>query len=150
MRSIRPLIVGEAPSRVGDPSRPITGACGDRLACFCGVEGIDFRRLFARMNLLSVWPGRSGKGTKWDRQTARAAADVAARRFVCGRVVVCLGWRVADALSVKAGGYFEPVPLRGSVAYVVPHPSGINRWYNERSNVAKMRRFMRRLAREAR
>lgn len=145
---MRPLIVGEAPSRLGDPSKPITGKCGAKLAEFAGLTGPEFRRVFARMNLLQRWPGSAGKGTRWDAAEARRLATEARRsRFVGRRTVLLLGWRVAAAFEVRVEGYFVQACCGGATAIVVPHPSGVNRWYNEPANRKRMVRFMRRVAR---
>lgn len=57
-----------------------------------------------------------------------------------------LGRRVAAAFGVSAP-YFSVARVAGAAVVVVPHPSGVNHWYNEPENVARMRRFMRALVR---
>lgn len=147
-RRPRVLLIGEAPSRTSDPLRPLSGRCGEALAELAGVSTSDFRRRFALANVLSRWPGSSGaKGTAWRLVRARLEAARLAGRFVPGRTVVLLGKRTALAFGVRAG-YFEQTPVGRATAVVVPHPSGINRWYNVAENVEKMRAFMRGLEKE--
>ena len=136
------MIVGEAPSRTGNPRTPITGRCGETLARYSGLSGPEFRRRFARANVLRFWPGESGaKGAAFPTAEATLRAH-AMRRRLRGRVVVMLGYRTAAAFRVRVR-YFVPVAAFGGTVYVVPHPSGINRWYNDRGNRLKMRMFMR-------
>lgn len=144
----RPLIIGEAPSRTSDPRRPVTGRCGETLADFAGLSLAEFSRAFARANVFDEWPGSAGlKGDAFPIVHARVRADTRLRpRFVRGRTVVLLGRRVARAFHISAE-YFEAFGSYSATVYVVPHPSGINRWYNDAANVRKMRRFMRSLAR---
>ena len=142
-RRFRPLVVGEAPSRTSDQRRPIGGRCGDRLAEFADLSVAEFRRRVARANLLGAWPGASGpKGATFPLAEARSRAVGLRRRFVGGRTVVLLGKRVGSAFRVSTD-YFEPIVVGRARIVVVPHPSGVNRWYNEPSNVARMRAFMR-------
>lgn len=104
-------------------------------------------RVFARSNVLSAWPGASCvKGAAFPLGQARIRAALLSRRFVRGRTVVLLGFRTARAFGVR-GGYFTRVRIRGADVVVVPHPSGVNRWFNDPDNVTKMRRFMRSLVR---
>ena len=62
-------------------------------------------------------------------------------------MVVLLGLRTAAAFRISVV-YFEPMSRGSATVYVVPHPSGINRWYNSRWNVKRMARFMRHVARK--
>lgn len=63
-----------------------------------------------------------------------------------GGPYVLAGKRVAVALGVRAA-YFQRVEFAGSWAVVVPHPSGVNRWWNDGQNLGRAKRFLRRLAR---
>lgn len=151
VRPTKPLIIGEAPARTGDPRKPITGACGAKLAALAGLTEGEFRRRFARMNLLDRWPGAAPtKGARWDARAATMAARKARRRFINGRLVILLGWRVAATFRLTADicEYLQEYWLvrNGHIldarVVVVPHPSGVNRWYNDAGNVARMRAFM--------
>ncbi len=146
-RRVKPLIVGEAPGRRG--GEPIAGAVGRRLAAWSGLSFEDFARAFDRVNVLDAWPGSAGKGSKFTLDVARSRAVAVRRRFTRGRVVVMLGQRVPRAFNVMAS-YFDPIAVGGARVFVVPHPSGINRWYNDADNVATMAAFMRRLVAEDR
>lgn len=79
------------------------------------------------MNLSDRWPGRSGKGS-----VAPVCRDVpafwdrAARR---GHVVLA-GLRVANALAIPMR-FFRTYRFAGTLVHVIPHPSGVNRAWND-------------------
>jgi len=142
----RPLIIGEAPNRGGDPRHPIEGRIGRRLAALSGLSFEAFKDRCARVNLLPAWAGRAGKGSAFSVVVARYRAQSLRRRFVAGRTVILLGHRVARAFGISAA-YFSEVHVEAARVVVVPHPSGVNRWYNEVRNARKMAAFMRRVVR---
>jgi hypothetical protein len=148
----RPLVIGEAPNRTGLATSPVDGRAGARLANLGGVTVEEFRRLFVRANVLASWPGAGArKGSRFPVAKARHGAARLSRRFVGGRLVILLGHRVAAAFGVT-DAYLEPLRIvgRACVVVVVPHPSGVNRWYNDDANVVRARRFMSYAVRRAR
>lgn len=146
---MKPLIIGEAPNRTGPRKNPIAGRCGMKLATFAGLTLDEYLVAFDRENVLARYPGSAGKGAAFSRSSARRRALKLQRKFESKRTVVLLGYRTAAAFKVRAK-YFQPVLVGKARVIVVPHPSGINRWYNEPRNVSKMKRYMRRLAKEER
>ena len=114
------LLVGEAPSRLGGGA--FEGPSGARLdAVAPGARGVAELR-----NLLQEPQPRGGKGSAFPCDAALAAARELDLRDV--DVLLMAGRRVAMAFGVPASiRYLEPVTVRGRVAYVVPHPSGVNR-----------------------
>ena len=63
-----------------------------------------------------------------------------------GRYLLC-GRRVAAAFGFRADvAYLRWYRWEGKWYAVIPHPSGIVRWYNDPANVQRARRFLRRLA----
>lgn len=132
---MRPAIVGEAPSM--RTSRPFAGRSGERLAELAGVSLDVLRDRYRLVNLLRHWPGPNphGKGSAWEPGLARdraAAIRLAPGSILCGR-------RVAQAFGLPRVAFFEP-DERGVV--VIPHPSGISRWWNDPQNVDEARRFL--------
>jgi hypothetical protein len=134
----QPAIIGEAPARNADPSRPLAGRAGRVICLLAGWECDDpheeLSRRFFLVNLLDEWPGRAGKGTVWPAALARRRAE-ALREALSGRLAaLLLGWRVAGAFGIRDGSYGlwrpedELVPARHAV---LPHPSGINRALND-------------------
>ena len=148
----RPLLVGLAPSRDGDPSRPLVGrGSGDRLMSFCHLTLREYVRGFDRVNLLDDWPGyANGKGdhvpSLADRRVAAARVMVRAR----GRRVVFLGNAVAEAFGFvgAAYGWTQPFwPFAGAAK--VPHPSAVSRKLNDPMEQRRFRRFLRKAMAEA-
>lgn len=91
-------------------------------------------------NLLGEWPGPSTKGSAWDARRAREAAEALAAVVEPDRLLVMLGHRVASAFRLD-GRYLDVRP--GSFPSVVfPHPSAVNRWWNDPRNVERARRFL--------
>lgn len=151
MTARRPLIVGYAPSRTSDPKRPLSGPCGDRLADLMGVSALDFVRRFERVNVFDAWPGKDGKGDGFD---PLAAFDRAKEIDIRGRKVLLLGRRVAAAFGLECA--LEPcVPKLVefppsefvSIVVMVPHPSGVNLWWNSEENRERARKALRDFAR---
>ena len=141
---MKPLIVGEAPSKNQDPERPVEGRIGKRLANCAGLPYDDFLQHFERVNLLHERQEVNGKGFVFDLHKAHGTAIVICTKLEPGRVVLLLGHRVAKAFGIKTA-YFKPQRLQDlfeMTAFVVPHPSSINRWWNSRANVTKAIKFM--------
>jgi uracil-DNA glycosylase len=143
----KPLIVGEAPSRSGDPDTPVEGRIGTVLARYAGLDMVTFMETFDRMNVFDAWPGEQGKGSAFDAGAAKAEALKLHRHLTPGRVVLLLGKRVARAFCV-APDYFVEQPLGPARAYVLPHPSGVNYWHNDPRHRVQMKAFMTQLVGE--
>ena len=137
------VLVGEAPPRRG-PLAPFEGLSGRRLR---GLAGSDLDDVLM-CNLFMVPMPRSGKGSAFWAAEARARA--AAWDLDGIDLLLMAGRRVARAFGVPASvRYLEPFTVRGTAAYVVPHPSGVNRWFNAETNRARFRRFFQALDRVA-
>jgi hypothetical protein len=142
----RVLVVGQAPGRTGDPTRPFDSrrGSGRRLAELAGVEAIS--DVADVVNVLDSWPGAAGQ--KGDRFPMGAARRAAARVDLGGYDrVLLIGRGVAAAFGVSAP-FLVWFPLRGAEAAVVPHPSGVNHWWNDGSNKERARGFFREVFRE--
>jgi hypothetical protein len=129
------MVLGEAPSRTS--AAPFEGS---RLGLYLGADPAG---RFELANLLDAWPGPAGKGSAFPLAEARAAADLL---DLGGRRVILCGWRVAAALDFRAPAYLRWRDHRGARMAVLPHPSGVNRWWNDPGNRRRARRFLRRWA----
>lgn len=132
------LLIGEAPAPRGN-RRAFDGPSGDRLAQVMGMGRDELLGRVRARNLLRRWPGASGKGSAFPVADARAAAR---RARLDADVVLLAGLRVAGAFGARAG-FFEWFELRGRRAAVIPHPSGVNRWWNDAANRERARAFLR-------
>lgn len=145
---MKPLMIGEAPSKNEHVPQPLSGRVGRRMAECCGMTLASFLGHFERTNLLKVRQDTKEKGFEFDAaagsNAAHEMADPAFSSFALhdDRVVLLLGHRVATAFGA-ANVYFmeQHVGTRAKV-YVLPHPSGVNRWWNEPANLNTMREFM--------
>jgi uracil-DNA glycosylase len=159
VRTLVPVLVGEAPSRDTEGLPPFSGRSGARLAELLGEDPAE---AFALENLLRRWPGPagSGKGSAFPLGPARKGARRLLRAYR-GRRFILAGWRVASAFGVRPCGHWPRElewcgdwahSLDGSGAgagsfAVLPHPSGVNLWWNDPANVERARRFLREAAR---
>ena len=170
----RILLVGEAPNRRG-ANRGLDVALACRAAGFKRGAGVlhlldeDFPRLYdfcmatQHVNLLREWPGPSGgKGSAFPAEEAREAADRMAAALRGGRVpweptglptdyraVLLAGTRVRQAFHL-GGNLFERDDGDPALppVYVVPHPSGVNPFWNSRENRNRARAFLEGIVRE--
>jgi uracil-DNA glycosylase len=145
---VRPLLIGEAPGRTTVDRPPFHGRGGRLLAELAGVERIE--EAFEPMNLLRRWPGPAGgKGSAFPLPKAREAAEGIAP-LLRGRRTIFVGRRVASAFRLARLPYLT---WRGAFALgvpamvaVVPHPSGVNHFWNDPASVELARAFLREAA----
>jgi uracil-DNA glycosylase len=135
------LILGQSPGRNGAP--PLDPELTRTGAWLCGISGlspVEFRATFDLANVLDHWPGRLGQGDRFPLREAKAAAA----QLDLGRYerVVALGG-VSVALGMRgAVRWLEWREHRGTLVGALPHPSGLNRWYNSNANRRAARDFV--------
>lgn len=148
------IFVGQAPSRETDGKPPFTGKCGRFLAELMGLTQEEMLRTHEFMNVLDHWPGASFKGDKFPVPEARIAAKKKLEQLR-GRTVVLLGHNVARAFDCKSFRYFEWYEIRNPENFsevvvplmtIVPHPSGVNRYYNDPTKRLIVSKFLRTIA----
>lgn len=131
--SCKLVVVGQAPAHDGDGKSALTGRS---LHVLFGKH--DLRRVAIgchRLNLIPIFPGRSqSRGDRFPVAVARAQS----RRLLPnldGRIVLSWGAAVADLLNPawRRTGWLAPVYGRFTL-FPFPHPSGLNRWWNDRDN----------------
>lgn len=138
----RYLILGEAPGR-HSTSKWSSGRIRD-------LADRDLDEWADWVNLIEEWPGPAerGKGSAWNARLAVKWAEELRETLRDYRGVICLGRRVAGVVLPGGGGfpYFRWTESRGAKLVVIPHPSGIVRWWNEPENVERAREFLTALA----
>lgn len=147
------LFVGQAPSRTSDPSRPFSGQCGKFLAELLGTSQEDMLAKHDFINVLDTWPGKGLGGDKFPMAEAKQAA-MGKLDLLRGKTVVLLGANVARAFNVSEFRYLGIYEIRSrenvldivaSPVTVIPHPSGVNRYYNSVENKLTVSKFLREL-----
>lgn len=102
-----------------------------------------WRERFIVINLLDYSQQPDKKGSKFDVKEARAAGSAIARMAaaMCAEpeFFIC-GWRAARAMRQYGTknyfhcGHVNVEARRAAWVWVVPHPSGVNHWWNLRGN----------------
>ena len=146
---VRILFIGQAPSRDTDGKPPFTGRCGAFLAeKLLNMSQGEMLKCHDFKNVLSRWPGKGAGGDKFPMAEARIAAE-ALIPLMKDRTVVLLGYNVARAFNIQAFTYLQCYVFRHRGVevtqdmYVIPHPSGINRHWNDRTNIDEARKLLR-------
>lgn len=143
------MLIGQAPGpRSG--TEPFDGLSGDRLARYMGLESrVELWEHFECHNLLRSYPGPAGeKGDVFPRTRARGAARRLLERLE-GRVVLLAGKNVAQAFQVRSDYLVWGDHPAGFSCVVIPHPSGVNHWWNDEANRRRFRRWAGAMLREA-
>gem|GEM_PF-1085023 len=138
-------LVGQAPSRHGDPRKPLAGPNGQKIA---RLAGMTYDELIAcrRKHLNTHYGGKRDKGDPFDNAKGNAnAADV----LLDWRVerIVLLGKNVARCFGFRNLPFLAEIRIYGRRFLIFPHPSGANRWWNERRNEQRAREFLQRFLR---
>lgn len=111
------------------------------LAGLLGASIEEFERRVDRRNLLPEWPGRAGsKGDVFPMALAAGKAAAMASSLLGARSVL-LGRGVAAAFGLVAP-FLEWRRVGGNLFACLPHPSGINLWWNDPANRDAARAFM--------
>ena len=133
-------LVGQAPSRRGDPHKPLAGPNGQKIA---HLAGMSYDELIAcrRRHLNTHYGAKGGKG--FDHAKGKInAADV----LMDWRVerIVLLGKNVARCFGFRDLPFLAEIRIYGRRFLIFPHPSGVNRWWNERRNERRARQLLQR------
>lgn len=148
--SRKTIIVGQAPSRTSAGNPAFSGKSGPRLAEMLGVEHRDLWKLFEVVNVLDFYPGPDAWGGDVFPLEAAKTRAAAMKSSFRGRRVVYVGKNVARAFGASVG-YFEwgeEMLDQDSFRFcVIPHPSGVSRFWNAEENVVRARTFGREIPR---
>lgn len=137
-----------------EPLSPhVPGSAGARLFQIAGVELEAYERTFKRDNLFlyAAHPNNFAQRVRDAVRTVRRNIDSEADHVR----VIALGREVGDALGLSTTPWFRWIPLTFESILasnpnqvisgaVMPHPSGLNRLYNDNLMVEQARGFLRR------
>jgi len=138
-------LVGQAPSRRGDPRKPLAGPNGQKIA---RLAGMSYDELIAcrRRHLNTHYNAKGGKDNAFDHAKGSVnAADV----LMDWRVerIVLLGKNVARCFGFRDLPFLAEIRIYGRRFLIFPHPSGANRWWNERRNERRAQQLLQRFLR---
>jgi uracil-DNA glycosylase len=147
---VRPLLIGEAPGRSTPPGWPAFFG-RDRSARVLWQLGFRVSRAADRpgnvdaMNLIDFYPG-----AKWPTEHARTCAHGLMHSLQARSRVVLVGRQVARAFgALESWDWFEWFWLHadheertGPRFAIMPHPSGLNRWWNDPRHMRQARTFV--------
>ena len=138
-------LVGQAPSRRSDPRKPLAGPNGRKVARLAGMSYDDLIAC-RRKHLNTHYSGKRGKGNAFDRAKGYVnAADVLMDWGV--ERIVLLGKNVARCFGFRDLPFLAEIRIYGRRFLIFPHPSGTNRWWNERRNERRARQLLQRFLR---
>lgn len=137
MSGVKELVfVGESNPYDKDPRMALfqlpRGAAGNRLRTYLGIS--DY--VYMRLNKVNLCVGR------WSYPAAREAAK---KLLTAYDPIVCLGVRVIEAFEV-ATPVWGSVIVDGVTIASMPHPSGLNRVWNDPRAREKAVELMKRVA----
>jgi hypothetical protein len=142
---MKPLLVGQAPARSGD-GRPFTGASGRRLCSLLDVEDYDdLVHLLDLTNLITrVMPKQGRKGDSFDKALGRRSATrIQTKAIEGGRTdIIAAGLAVSMCFGVRNPAFLTTYQSGVLRIHVLPHPSGINLFWNDQTNVRAASRFL--------
>lgn len=137
------IIVGVNDPYNQTPLQPdIIGSSGHKLWSMTGLSMPNYVRYFERVNL---WSMSDNKNEFVGRERAKGIVST-----VSGSVdafIICLGKDVARAFGIEGKPKMKFFGLKNNVWVAhLPHPSGLNRWYNSDENRAAATYFMQQVA----
>ena len=137
-------MVGECPGPgiAPEKARPLfplpESSSGGRLLRVIGWSMKDYLMRFDRVNLFPT------HRTKWDDSEARERADALTHSVLEEERLtdfVVFGVRVTKAFRRDLFPILQSLGFWGGTLTSVPHPSGLNPWYNDLTNRASVRRL---------
>jgi len=140
------LFVGQAPGEKG--AAPFVGRSGKTVARLLGEDYQVMLQRHGFINVVEEFQGKSGKGDKFKPKPAEAIARITEASAKHAGIVLC-GKAVAKSVGCRKQPYLDAFELAGKPAMVLPHPSGINMWWNDaskkRSAQKRLRAFVSRV-----
>lgn len=142
---MRTLLIGQAPSARSNPRHPLLGGrSGERLRLCAGLTLKEYVAAFERRNLFDVFPGEALHGDAFPKHEAYARA-AAMTPWILARFgrVIFVGANVADAFGFVGDMFDWRSWIPPVIGARIPHPSGVNLWWNEPHNAKRVGAFLR-------
>lgn len=120
------LFVGMEPSRRGDPETPLLGAIGRRLSHLLQITPEIFAADYSRINL-NRFPLPVFSQQEASRKVKSILRGRGGPKF--HKLVLC-GQVVSECFQLA----YQPLYVsscNGKLCLIFPHPSGLNRWWND-------------------
>lgn len=126
----KPILIGECPNSSED-SRPLFGRSTRTLVLAAGWAKCWTDRQFYEVLTRHVVPVNLCEKS-WKRLEARETRDRLFETYLDGRPYILLGRRVAKIFKHEAPWFvFLPREFDNSLIVSIPHPSGLNRYWND-------------------
>ena len=153
------LLVGQAPSRNGGYGEKaldagIPSSASGRLLKLFDMSREEYLDRFKRLNLLDYWPGalKSGRGDKFPILEGRKSAQ-RIQKQISEYHILCIGKRVGKCFNMddcfKWEEYIHCYPFTRNRVAMIPHTSGLNRFYNDPDNIQRTKTFLQELISDA-
>jgi len=130
------VLIGEAPSRAASADEALLGRVGRKIAQLSGLTLEEYLTTYERLNLLP-------NPISWyvnPRIALRLEAQIM-MESLRGKTCILLGAKVAHAFNFSSQPLVWQRRFSLRVA-VVPHPSGRNRFYNDKNSAERVRAFL--------
>lgn len=138
------MLIGQAPSKGTEGKTPFSGESGRRIEGMAKIDAGALSGHYALRNALDYYPGGAkGKGDAFPSEPAREGIQQLVEQVKGTEVdrLIFVGRGTANAFALdpdSVGGYLQwfRTAATGPRVWlaILPHPSGINRWYNETEN----------------
>jgi uracil-DNA glycosylase len=138
-------LIGQAPGPNGASWKPFDGSSGKKLADLAGISREMFLSIFQRRNLLDTWPGKAGKGDAFRIEDGKLAAAYLRIEFHAGDCVLCAGSAVLRCFGFRNVPWCTWTYEQGIAFAKIPHPSGINRLWNDLGMTRDVQHFLQNL-----
>lgn len=136
-------MLGEAPARQFEGQPAFSSKSGDFLT---ELIGMPVRVMFDCRNILDYWPGKTGgKGSAFPMKEAMAVLqDMRLEGALMDRRVILAGSRAGKAWGSPPGQILKwnEADAFCEAFAVLPHPSGVNRWWNDLSHRDLAQKFL--------
>ena len=135
------LIVGQAPGRIAKDGPLLSGQSATRLRSLLMTSRIEFEARATTMNVDDEYRGKAGKGDLFKLRRGHAKFKVLTASHPSQPILLC-GLAVARACGLIDAPILRWFAWEGRWVAIMPHPSGINQWWNSAHNRVRAKSFL--------